>query len=80
MRIEEPTEERLRLWSEWVESRPPVVRDIAKRFNPWTIYRLKSSGHRVYIYSFSEDGTLTVVVDGQARGIRLHDNRRLQPG
>lgn len=52
-------------WNEWVSTRPHVVQDLCRRFPPDRLYLLKSSGHRVTIYSYSEHGTLTVVVSGQ---------------
>lgn len=51
-------------WDAWVASRPPVVKDLAERFPPNRLYQLKSSGHRVVMYSYSEDGTVTVTVSG----------------
>lgn len=49
-----------RAWNEWLESRPPAIRDLACRFPPNKLYRLKSSGHRVTIASYEEheDGTV----------------------
>src|SRR5262245_52877430 len=68
-RIHEPTSEEEAGWKEWVASRPPAVRKVAERFDPWTLYRMKSTGHRVTLYSFGEgrDGckvSLTVNVLG----------------
>lgn len=62
--IEEPTEDHKKEWAEWVAQRPEVVRAIAEKFFPWKLYRMKSTGQRVGIYSFSEDGTITVLVTG----------------
>lgn len=64
-RIYEPTPEQEQGWAEWVETRPPPVRDVARRFEPWSLYRLKSTGQRVTIRSIASDGTLTVNVTGQ---------------
>lgn len=54
-------------WQKWVKSRPEIVRDAITKHNlrPDTLYRLKPSNHRVYLYSVSEDGTVTVVVSGE---------------
>jgi hypothetical protein len=49
-------------WAKWVDSRPKVIQDLAERIPPNRLYLLKSSGHRVIPYSYSEDGTLTVAV------------------
>jgi hypothetical protein len=67
--IFEPRREQIEGWKEFVGSRPPAVRAIAERFEPWRLYRMKSTGHRVTVHSFSEpDGvgrvTLTVNVLG----------------
>lgn len=64
-RIYEPTAEQEQGWAAWVETRPPLVRDVARRFEPWSLYRLKSTGQRVTIRSIATDGTLTVNVTGQ---------------
>jgi hypothetical protein len=45
-RISEPTAKEEAEWKEWVASRPAAVRAIAERFDPWTLYRMKSSGFR----------------------------------
>lgn len=68
-RIVEPTPEEKAGWDAWVASRPPAVRAIAERFDPWTLYRI-GSGHRVFLDSIQEprDGspcTLTVCVTGE---------------
>ena len=59
-RFYEPTAKQVKGWAKWVAKRPPVVRAVAERFNPWTLYRLDD--HRVTLVSFSEDGTVTVAV------------------
>jgi hypothetical protein len=63
-RIVEPTPEQESDWKQWVSERPDVVRLVAERFDPWSLYRMKSTGQRVTLYSFSEDGTVTVNVSG----------------
>ncbi len=63
-RYHTPTAEQEQAWREWVETRPPVVRTIAERFDPWTLYRLNTTGQRVTLHSISEDGTVTVNVLG----------------
>jgi hypothetical protein len=49
----------------WAETRPPVVREMCKRLPPDRLYRMKSTGQRVTMYSYSENGTVTVNVTGQ---------------
>jgi len=57
-----PTTDEEHAWREWVADLPVDVRVIAERFDPWTLYQLKTTGQRVVLYSFSEDGTVTVNV------------------
>src|SRR5580698_10105167 len=59
----EPTPKQLKGYKAWVRKRPPVVRAVAERFDPWTLYRM--GDHRVYVLSFAGDGTLTVAITGQ---------------
>lgn len=71
VKFAEPTTTQLAAWREWVISRPDHVRVVAERFNPWTLYRMISTGQRVTIYSFVElddvdkSVALTVSVDGR---------------
>ena len=45
--------------------RPDNVRKVAERFDPWTLYHMKSTGQHVTLYSFSEadNGTVTLTVN-----------------
>lgn len=68
-RIYEPDAEQLEAWTEWLAERPPAIREVAERFPPWELLRLKTSDHRVFIMVYSEDNsgkgppvTLTVAV------------------
>lgn len=66
----EPTDNDRAGWAEWVAQRPEKVRAVAERFEPWKLYRLKSSSHRVTLVSFdqpkdeSQPVTLKVHVSG----------------
>lgn len=64
-RFQDPTNEQIAAWNEWVASRPESVRVVAERFDPWTLYRMRSTGHRVTLYSFGEapDGSVTLTVN-----------------
>jgi hypothetical protein len=63
-RIVEPTAEQWAAWTAWVAERPEAVRLVAERFDPWSLYRMKSTGHRVTIHSFGEQkGPTTLTVD-----------------
>ena len=63
--IYEPSKKQIKEWDKWVESRPKVVRDVARRFKPWELYRMKPSGKRVTLCSFAEDGTVTVCINSE---------------
>lgn len=56
MNILEPTPEQLTNWNEFVRGRPTRVREAIEKSDlaPWKLYRLKSSGHRVTLYSIDE--------------------------
>lgn len=47
---------------DWVAERPEPVRTVASRWRPDILYTLKTTGQRVYIVSYSENGTVTVNV------------------
>ena len=70
-----PTEEQEKEWQQWISQRPDKVRKIIEDndFNPWTLYKLKGSGHRVFITKFDEreDGevTLSVGVTGEFNAV-----------
>jgi hypothetical protein len=63
--LREVTEEMKAGWLKWGEGRPQVIRDAVAKYNPWTLYRLKSTGQRGTLYSFSEDGTCTMEITGK---------------
>ena len=52
-------------WNEWVATRPENVQRLCRQLTPDRLYRLKTSGHRVTLYSYAEDGTVTVNVTGE---------------
>ena len=52
-------------WKKWVESRPEAVQQLCKKLPPDRLYLLKTSNHRVTLFSYSEDGTVTVNVTGK---------------
>lgn len=66
-----PTAEQEAGWKKWVAERSEKVRLVAEKFEPWSLYRLKSTGHRVTIVSFSETDpvTLTVAVTGEFNAV-----------
>jgi hypothetical protein len=67
-RFIEPTDTQIAGYRAWVASRPEAVRLVAAQFEPWSLYRMKSTGHRVTIASFGEgdDGCVTLTVHVRA--------------
>jgi hypothetical protein len=70
--VMDPTPEQQQDWDVWVSERPTAVRETLQRYDlkPWTLYRLKSTGHRVTLYSVDEpeDGSApTLKVDVSVR-------------
>lgn len=59
------SKEQEKAWSKWVSSRPRVIQELCKKYPPCNLYQLKKSDHRVTLYSYSEDGTMTVNVTGE---------------
>ena len=49
---------------EWIEQRPPRVRDVARRWRPYTCVRSKENrGHyQIYSYGEQEDGSVTLTL------------------
>jgi hypothetical protein len=64
-----PTDEQERGLAEWKASRPDVVRAMMDKLDIWSLYRMKSTGHRVTIYSFYENGMVTVNVTGEYNSV-----------
>lgn len=58
------SDEQERLYDLWFRARPKVIRDMAERYNlrPDRLYRLKTTGSRVTLYSLDENGTVKVNV------------------
>ncbi len=46
----------------WLATRPQDIQDLARRYPPGVLYMMKSSGHRVTIIAYAEDGTVRVNV------------------
>ncbi|MEW8230375.1 MAG: hypothetical protein AB2745_08630 [Candidatus Thiodiazotropha endolucinida] len=60
--------------AEWVATKTEVVQDLCRRFPPDRLYLLKTTNYRVTLYSYSEDGTMTVNVTGEYNKL-LFDRR-----
>lgn len=50
--------------NEWLSTRPQMIQDMCAKYPPDRLYRMKDTGQRVTLYSYSEDGTVTVTVSG----------------
>jgi len=61
-------------FDQWVASRPDKVQELIRKLPPDRLYLLKTSGHRVTIYSYNEDNTLTVTVTGKYNMITFARN------
>lgn len=61
----EPDPEEVAFYEAWAASRPPGVQAAANLVNPWTIYLLKTTGQRVYVIAYGEDGTVRVRVEAR---------------
>jgi hypothetical protein len=49
-------------WAKWVATRPECVQELCRLLPPDRLYKMKSTGQRVTLHSYSEDGTVTVDV------------------
>lgn len=49
---------------DWIASRPKVIQGMIAKVPPNRLYRMKSTGSRVTLHSYSEDGTVTVDISG----------------
>jgi hypothetical protein len=75
-----PTEEQLRMWDVWIAERPEIVRQVAKNFQPWKLYRLTTTNHKVTLAVFDEEDdnitvTLRVNVLAEFNENLLHERR-----
>lgn len=77
MRFYEPSPEQYAGYLEWVASRPEHVRKVATRFEPWKLYRMKSTGQRVVVYSFADADPVTLTVGVLAEFNLLAMERRV---
>lgn len=64
--ITEPTEEKLKEIQEWLKDRPQIIKDLCEKIPPYKLYEVKTGNcdkcltKKVTIYSYQEDGTITV--------------------
>jgi hypothetical protein len=48
----------------WLKTRPAIIRKVASKLPPWNLYKMKDTGQHCRLYSYSEDGTVTVTIVG----------------
>lgn len=54
VRIHQPTLEDETKYKAWLSNIPSRFRKIAEQFDPWSVYRMKSTRHLVMLYGFDE--------------------------
>jgi len=54
MRWTNPTDAQRAEFAAWIAERPDHVRAVAERFDPWTMYRLTTTGQRCRVIGFHE--------------------------
>ena len=52
----------------WLAERPQVIQDLARRWPPNVVYRLKTTGQIVVLQAYSENGTVRVYVIPECAG------------
>jgi hypothetical protein len=79
----EPVAAQRRAWREWVKGRPESIREAIEKYklDPWTIYKLKTTGQIVSLRSISEPAptknqeisrvTISVNVDAKMNGLAM---------
>lgn len=70
-RLYEPDAEQVSEWNQWLANLPACTRVIAERFDPWTLYCMKSTGQVVYLQAFAENGTVRVGVSGRFNALAI---------
>jgi len=61
--IYEPTAEIRKARDKWVEMLPPDIAAVARIFEPWKAYRIKSTGMPVHLVGINGNATLTLEED-----------------
>ena len=59
------TKKEYREWDDWLESRPNCIKKMCFSHPADQIYRMKSTGHIATIFSYSENGTVKVVINNE---------------
>jgi hypothetical protein len=80
----EPEERHRASFEEWRAALPEDLRKVAERFHPWTLYRLKSTGHYVAFHMINGPNdispsmgkiTVQVSIPVEANRGRVTENR-----
>lgn len=61
-RYVDPSEAEIAEFAEWLKDRPAIIQELAARLDPWSLYLLKTTGQRVTLVAYAEDGTVRVDV------------------
>lgn len=56
------TEQQNKDWEAWLATRPPMIVEMARKFPPHTLYKIKQTGQRVFVIAYNENNTLRVAV------------------
>jgi hypothetical protein len=62
MRVFEPLKSHERIYQRWLAGEPEVIRKVAERFDPWTLYLMRSTGKKVMVRAFVASGDLRMVL------------------
>src|ERR1700683_5539241 len=63
-KIPSPSELELVAWREWVSTPPDSVQKLCEGLPPWYYYHMPKTGQIVTVESYSEDGTVRVLIVG----------------
>ena len=51
-----------KVWNDWVATRPKSIQEMCVKYPPNLLYRLKSNGNKVVLFSYEENETVTVII------------------
>lgn len=61
-------------FKKWAGKRPKCIQKMLRSHPPDRLYRMRTTGSRVLIYSYAEDGTVTVSVLGLYNRVTMERN------
>ncbi len=56
-------------WDKWVAERPACVQELCRKYPPDRLYKMKTTGQRVTLVSYAEDGTVRVNVSAEHNAV-----------